>query len=137
EAILRVVGSGIRATAIEFLDGETLACATGSFDGEMPPDAGFMVIAEADGSTAEAAQMQAQLVEALGDGAVSIHAPADPEGIEALWRWRAGLAFAVLARRGLAFSEGIVVPPQCLEEGIRGTAAIRRRHDVVRLTIRD
>ena len=36
EAILRVIGSGIRATAIEFLDGETLACASGSFDGGMP-----------------------------------------------------------------------------------------------------
>jgi glycolate oxidase subunit GlcD len=134
EAILRVVGSGIRATAIEFLDGETLACATGSFDGEMPADAGFMVIAEADGSAAEAAQMQAELVEALGDGAVSIHAPADREGIESLWRWRAGLAFAVLARRGLAFSEDIVVPLERLEEAIGETAEIGRRNDVIGLS---
>ncbi len=134
EAILRVVGSGIRATAIEFLDGETLACATGSFDGEMPADAGFMVIAEADGSAAEAAAMQAELIDVLGDGAVSVHAPSDRTGIEALWRWRGGLAFAVLARRGLALSEDIVVPIDRLEEAIDETHEIGRRNDVIALS---
>jgi glycolate oxidase subunit GlcD len=134
EAILRVVGTGIRATAIEFLDGETLACATGSFDGALPAEAGFMVIAEADGSAVEAAQMQAELVEALGEDAVSVHAPADRAGIEALWRWRAGLAFAVLARRGLAFSEDIVVPLDRLAEAIAETSEIGRRNDVVGLS---
>jgi len=133
-AILRVIGSGIRATAIEFLDGETLACASGSFDGGMPDEAGFMVIAEADGSPAEAAAMQAELIEVLGEGAVSVHAPAEREGIEALWRWRAGLAFAVLARRGLALSEDIVVPVDRLEEAIEGTYEIGRRHDVIALS---
>ncbi len=134
EAILRVVGSGIRATAIEFLDGETLACGSGSFDGEMPAEAGFMVIAEADGSAAEAAAMQAELIDVLGDGAVSVHAPADRAGIEALWRWRGGLAFAVLARRGLALSEDIVVPIDRLAEAIEGTYEIGRRHDVIALS---
>ena len=134
EAILRVVGSGIRATAIEFLDGETLACVSGSFDGGIPAEAGFMVIAEADGSAAEARRMQAELIEALGEAAVSVHAPADRSGIEALWRWRAGLAFAVLAKRGLALSEDIVVPVDRLEEAIEETYAIGRRHDVIALS---
>jgi FAD/FMN-containing dehydrogenase len=134
EAILRVIGSGIRATAIEFLDGETLACASGSFDGGMPEDAGFMVIAEVDGSAAEAGAVQAELIEVLGEGAVSVHAPSEREGIEALWRWRGGLAFAVLARRGLALSEDIVVPVDRLEEAIEGTYEIGRRHDVIALS---
>jgi glycolate oxidase subunit GlcD len=134
EAILRVVGSGIRATAIEFLDGETLACATGSFDGGMPDGAGFLVIAEADGSAEEAAAMQRELIEALGEGAVAVRAPDTREGIETLWRWRAGLAFAVLARRGLALSEDIVVPLERLAEAIEGTAEIGARHDLVGLS---
>jgi glycolate dehydrogenase FAD-linked subunit len=135
EAILRVVGSGIRATAIEFLDGETLACASGSFDGTgLPAGAGFLVIAEADGSPAEAAAMQQELIDVLGDGAVSIHSPADRSGIEALWRWRAGLAFAVFARRGLALSEDIVVPVDRLREAIEGTAEIGSRHDLIGLS---
>src|SRR5581483_3810329 len=134
DAILRVVGSGIGATAVEFLDGETLACAGQSFDGPLPEGAGFLVIAEADGSAAEAARLQAELIEALGDGAVSVHAPADREGIEALWRWRGGLTFAVLARRGLALSEDSVVPLERLEAAIQETAEIGRRHDVIGLS---
>jgi glycolate dehydrogenase FAD-linked subunit len=134
EAILRVVGSGIRATAIEFLDGETLACAGSSFDGPLPGGAGFMVVAEADGAADEAARMQGELIEALGDGAVVVRAPADREGIEALWRWRSGLAFAVMARRGLALSEDIVVPVECLAEAIDETAEIGRRHDLIGLS---
>jgi glycolate oxidase subunit GlcD len=134
-AIMRVVGSGIRATAIEFLDGETLTCAGGSFDGEpLPEGAGFLVIAEADGSAAEAAAMQKELIDVLGDGAGAVHAPTDRAGIEALWRWRSGLAFAVLARRGLALSEDIVVPLERLEEAIEETAEIGRRHDLIGLS---
>jgi glycolate oxidase subunit GlcD len=134
DAILRVVGSGIDATAIEFLDGETLACAGQSFDGPLPDGAGFLVIAEADGSAKEAARIQAELIEALGEGAVSVHAPADRTAIEALWRWRGGLTFAVLARRGLALSEDIVVPLDRLAEAVLETAEIGRRHDLIGLS---
>jgi glycolate dehydrogenase FAD-linked subunit len=134
EAILRVVGSGIRATAIEFLDGETLVCAGGSFDGPLPDGAGFMVIAEADGSEEEAASMRSELIEVLGESAVAIRGPSDRAGIEALWRWRSGLAFAVLARRGLAISEDIVVPLDRLAEAIEETAEIGRRHDLTGLS---
>jgi glycolate oxidase subunit GlcD len=133
-AILRVVGSGIGSTAIEFLDGETLACAGQSFDGPLPDGAGFLVLAEADGSEAEAARLQAELIEALGDAALSVSAPADRGGIEALWRWRGGLTFAVLARRGLALSEDIVVPLDRLEEAILETAELGRRHDLIGLS---
>jgi glycolate oxidase subunit GlcD len=134
EAILRVVGSGIGSTAIEFLDGETLACAGQSFDGPLPDGAGFLVLAEADGSAEEAARVQAELIEVLGEGAVSVSAPADRSGIEALWRWRSGLAFAVIARRGLALSEDIVVPIDRLEEAIEETYEIGRRNDVAGLS---
>jgi glycolate oxidase subunit GlcD len=134
EAILRTVGSGIRATAIEFLDGETLACTTGSFDGPLPDGAGFMVIAEADGSAEEAARMQGELIEVLGEDALSVRAPADRAGIEALWRWRGGLTFAVLARRGLALSEDIVVPVDRRPPAREETAAVGRRHDLIGLS---
>src|SRR5205823_1072317 len=118
----------------EFLDGETLACAGGSFDGALPAGAGFMVIAEADGSAAEAARVQAELIEALGEGALSVSAPSDRQGIETLWRWRSGLAFTVFARRGLAISEDIVVPIDRLREAIEETSAIGRRHDLIGLS---
>jgi FAD/FMN-containing dehydrogenase len=93
-----------------------------------------MVIAQADGSAAEAERIRAELVEALSEGALAVHAPRDRESQEALWRWRAGLGFAVLARRGGAISDDIVVPLERLAEAIEETVAIGRRHDLVGLS---
>jgi glycolate oxidase subunit GlcD len=133
-ALLRVVGSGIVAAALDVLDAETLACAAGSFPGGVPDGAGFALLAEADGSRAEAEKVAAELVEAAGEGAVGVYAPPDREGVDAFWRWRSGLAFAVLARRGGVVAEDIVVPLDRVEEAMEETLAIGRRHDLVGLS---
>jgi FAD/FMN-containing dehydrogenase len=128
-ALLRVVGSGVVAAALDVLDAETLACGAASFPGGVPDGAGFVLLAEADGSRAEAERVRAELVDAAGEGAVGIHAPDDREGVDAFWRWRSGLAFAVLARRGGVVAEDIVVPLDRVEEAMDETLAIGRRHD--------
>jgi glycolate oxidase subunit GlcD len=133
-ALLRVVGSGVVAAALDVLDAETLACAAASFPGGVPAEAGFVLLAEADGSRAEAERVRADLVEAAGEGAVGIHAPDDREGVDVFWRWRSGLAFAVLARRGGVVAEDIVVPLDRVEEAMDETLAIGRRHDLVGLS---
>jgi FAD/FMN-containing dehydrogenase len=93
-----------------------------------------MVIAEADGTADEAERIRSELVEALSEGALAVHAPSDREGQEALWRWRAGLGFAVRARRGSALSDDIAVPLDRLAEAIEETVVIGRRHDLVALS---
>jgi glycolate oxidase subunit GlcD len=133
-ALLRVVGSGIVAAALDVLDAETLACGAGSFPGGVPDGAGFVLLAEADGSRAEAERVAAELVEVAGEGAVGVYAPRDREGVEAFWRWRSGLAFAVLARRGGVVAEDIVVPLDRVEEAMEETLAIGRRRDLVGLS---
>jgi glycolate oxidase subunit GlcD len=134
EAMLRVVASGIVPAALELLDAETLACGGASFPGGLPDGAGFLLLAEADGSLAEAERIQADLVEAAGEGAVGVHAPRDREGIAALWRWRAGLAFAIIARRGGVVSDDIVVPLDRVAEAMEETLEIGRRHDLIALS---
>ena len=134
EAIVRVLGSGIRAAAIEFLDAETLASSAASYEPGMPAGAGFMTIAEADGGAEEAERMRAELVEALSEEALAVHTPETQAELEALWRWRGGLAFAVIARRGTAHSEDIVVPLDRLAEAVEGTLEIGRRHDLPALS---
>jgi glycolate oxidase subunit GlcD len=134
EAILRILGHGIRAAAVEYLDAEALASGAASYEAGVPGGAGFMVIAEADGSVDEAERIREELVEALSDGALAVHAPRDSAGQEALWRWRAGLAFAVRARRGSALSDDIVVPLDRLAEAIAETVEIGNRHDLVALS---
>jgi glycolate oxidase subunit GlcD len=132
-ALLRVVGSGILATALELLDEETLACGGASFPGGMPEGARCLLIAEADGSRAEAERVQTELVEVAGSGSVGVNAPRDRTGIEELWRWRGGLAFAVIARRGGAVSEDIVVPLDRVAEAMEATVEIGRHHDLIAL----
>ena len=133
-ALLRVVGSGIVAAALDVLDAETLDCGRPSFPGGVPDDAGFLLLAEADGSRDEAERIAAELVEAGGEGAVGVCAPRDREGIDAFWRWRSGLAFSVLARRGGVVAEDIVVPLDRVEEAMEGTLEIGRRHGLTGLS---
>jgi glycolate oxidase subunit GlcD len=134
DAILRVLGSGITAAAVEYLDLEALASGAAAYEAGVPADAGFMVIAEADGSAEEAERIRAELAEALSEGALAVHSPRDRAGLEALWRWRGGLAFAVIARRGGVVSEDVVVPLDRLAEAIEGTVELGRRHDLLALS---
>ena len=127
-AILGVLGNGLRAAALEYLDAGALQATRDAFPAPLPAEAGFMVIAEADGSEAEASGLHAELVEVLGEGAVSIHAPSEAREIAALWRWREGTSSGVTARRGGKVSEDIVVPLDRLLEGIEATVEIGRRH---------
>ncbi len=55
-AIEGVLGAGLTVAALEYLDGGALAAVAGSLPGGIPDGAGFMVIAEADGSRAEVSE---------------------------------------------------------------------------------
>jgi glycolate oxidase subunit GlcD len=127
-AIERVFGSGLEVAALEYLDGGTIEAAGGSFPVGMPRGAGFLVIAEADGSASEAARLRDETVSVLGEGALSVTAPSAPEEVAALWRWRDGVTFAVTARLGAKLSEDLAVPLDRLEEAIEETLEIGRRH---------
>ncbi len=131
EGLLGIVGSGIVPAALDVLDAETLACGRASFPGGVPDGAGFLILAEADGSRDEAERVRAELIEAGGAGAVGIHAPRTRESVAALWRWRAGLSFAILARRGGVVTDDIVVPLDRVEEAMNGTLAVGRRHGLI------
>jgi glycolate oxidase subunit GlcD len=130
EAIARVLESGCVPAALEFADAGTLLAAAGSFPGSVPDGAGFMVLAEADGSPEEAGRVRAELIDAIGGEAVTVVAPTQRSEIEALWRWRDGVSLAVTAHRGGKASEDIVVPVDRLAEAIEGVLAIGRDHDL-------
>jgi glycolate oxidase subunit GlcD len=126
-ALERVVGSGLVPAALEYLDTGALAAAGGAFPGGIPAGAVFMVIAEADGTRDESARLRDELVEALGEDAVAVQAPEPAE----LWRWREGVAFAVISLRGGKSGEDVVVPLDRLAEAIEETVEIGRRHELV------
>lgn len=129
-AIEAVLGSGVVPAALEYLDAGAVEATRGAFPQPVPDRAGFMVIADADGTAEEAAHVHTELAEVLGEGATLVHAPTDQREIAALWRWREGTSPAVTAQRGGKVSEDIVVPVDRLREAIEGTLEIGHRHDL-------
>jgi len=125
-AIERVVGTGLPASALEYLDSETMRIAGTTFPGEVPEGA-FAVIAEADGSIEEAGRIRSELLEVLGEDALALYAPETAGEIATLWRWREGLALVVDAQRGGKASEDIAVPLDRLGEAIEESLEIGRR----------
>jgi glycolate oxidase subunit GlcD len=125
DAIEAVYGAGIGAAALEYLDAAAIRYGGGAYPREVPADAGLLVIAEADGSAAEAERVAGELVEALSPSALAVQRPP----LEELWRWREGLSFAVAAATaGRRVSEDVAVPPDRLRDAITGTLEIGARH---------
>jgi len=123
--VLRVLESGIVPAALEYLDAGAMKAAGGAFPGAALH--GFVVMAEADGSAAEALRVWGELLEVLADGARDVVAPREASAIRSLWRWRDGVSLAVAAQRGAKLSEDIAVPVDRLQEAVAGTVAIATR----------
>jgi glycolate oxidase subunit GlcD len=124
-AMLDVLAAGVQPSALDFLDGETLAMVAGSYPGTVPADAGFALLAEVDGSPAEAQAQHAALLEVLEEAAVAIEQPAQAP---ALWRWRDGFNGVVTGVRGGKVSEDVVFPVERLAEGLERFGEIAARH---------
>ena len=130
EALATLLASGLLPAALEYLDQGALGAGAGAYPEAVPAGAGFMLIAEADGSSTEAMRLRSELQEAMGGGALAVHAPTQRAAVRALWRWRAGVSLAVTAHRGGKLSEDIVVPVERLAEAIAVTREIGTRHDL-------
>ena len=128
-AVRAILAAGVQASAIEYLDNATMALAGGGCPAAIDAEGAFAVLAEVDGDEVQALRARGELLEALGD-ARTIYAPgaAEADQVRALWRWRAGVPYAVQAPRGGKLSEDIVVPLDRLEEAIAGTLEIGARH---------
>jgi glycolate oxidase subunit GlcD len=127
-AIETILGSGLQPATIEFLDAGALRAARAAAPFAVDDAAAFVVLTEADGTEAETAALADALREALADGALAVHAPATAAETDALWRWRGGLANAIIAQRGGKVSEDVVVPLDRLGDAIEATLEIGARH---------
>lgn len=129
-AIEAVLAAGLVPAALEYLDRGAVEASAGAFPVPLPSEAGFMVVAEADGSSREAEALLAELREALEPGALALYAPSGRADTEALWRWRDGVSLAVAGRRGGKVGEDITVPLDRLREAIERTVEIGGRHQL-------
>jgi len=134
-AIGEIFAAGLQPSVLDFLDGDTLEIVGGGYPGAaenshngragVPADGGFALIAEVDGTRAQAEAQRAELIELLAPVAVAIDEPADAD---ALWRWRDGINGQVTAERGAKVSEDIVFPVERLQTGLEGLEKIAARH---------
>ncbi len=127
-AVAACMASGIVPAAIEYLDEEAVEIVRGAFPAPIPADRCFAVIAEADGSEAEAAAGRELLIEAMSEGALAVSGPTSRREVDALWRWREGVGVAADTALGGKVSEDIGVPVERLAEAIEGTREIGARH---------
>ncbi len=125
EAIGLVLAAGLSPSALDFLDGETLAMAARSYPGEVPQGAGFALLAEVDGSLPEAQSQRAELLGLLAGMAVRVHEPGDSRE---LWRWRDGINPVVTAVRGAKVSGDVVFAVERLADGLAGFEQIATEH---------
>jgi len=123
-AIEELLAAGLRPAVLDFLDGETLAMASGSYPGELPEGAGFGLIVELDGTRADVETQRAALLETLSGAAIAVQQPA----AAALWRWRDGINGIVTGVRGAKVSEDVVFPLERLREGLERFVQIAERY---------
>ena len=95
-AVEQILGSGLRPSVLDFLEGDALTLLAPSYPGgasgpgggeSVPAGSGFALIAEVDGSREEAEAQRAELLATLEGLVVRVDEPGDHA---ALWRWRDG-----------------------------------------------
>jgi glycolate oxidase subunit GlcD len=124
-AMLSVPAAGVEAAAMDFADGATLKHVAGGYRGQAPPDAGFALLIEVDG-THEQARAQADDIEnLLGYDALAIDRA--PEAT-VLWRWRDGFNGVLSGVRGAKVSEDVSFPVERLQEGLERFEQLAERH---------
>ena len=123
-AIGELLGSGLRPAVLDFLDGETLAIAAGSYPQTLPDGAAFALIVELDGTARDVQAQRADLLACIGEEAVAVQEPQAAE----LWRWRDAINGVVTGVRGAKISEDVVFPIERMRDGLERFAQIAARH---------
>jgi len=129
-AVARIMAQPATPCALEFLDDECLRLAR-AHAGEAIPQAGALLIVEADGD-AEGATRAAQAIAAAarGDGLIDLRIGGDAAETAALWAARRALSPALRALSPDKINEDVVVPVARLPELVRNLHEISTRHRV-------
>lgn len=118
QAVTRIMAQAATPSALEFLDGKSLALARARA-GDAVPDAGALLLMEVDGPAGSLAdQVEALRTAADVDGLLAFQAAADggDAGRERLWAARKALSPALRAVAPKKINEDVVVPVPRLPE---------------------
>jgi len=127
QAVARLMAQPVTPSMLEFMDGDCVRLARDIGGAELPPDAGALLMIEADGDVETLPHaVEALMRAAEGDGLVSLDDAADEAAREKLWSARKALSPALRTLAPGKINEDVVVPvsriPQ-LVDGVRALAA--------------
>ncbi|HJT97981.1 MAG TPA: FAD-linked oxidase C-terminal domain-containing protein [Rhodanobacteraceae bacterium] len=127
-AVARIMAQPSTPSALEFLDGESLKLAR-AHAGEAIPDAGAMLLIEADGDAATLdAAVDALARSAQGDGTLDVAIANDAGDVARLWAARKALSPALRTLSPKKINEDVVVPVSRIPELVAATRELSRRH---------
>ncbi|MGH7861194.1 MAG: FAD-binding oxidoreductase [Candidatus Dormibacteraceae bacterium] len=128
EALLRVPGSGLVPTSLEFFDPTCMRACRRAFPGGLPDEAQFLVVSECDGDAVSVERLTEDVAAVLEPSSALVRTIRGRPLLTEMERWRNGIAFAVRNQRGGKMSEDVAVPLDELRSTILATLEIGRRH---------
>lgn len=129
-AVLAVFATGVLPSAMEFMDGPSLGCASSFLKAQFPPCEAALIL-EVEGSEAEVRVTSKKVEEACHKaGASSVHRAQSPQEGEEIWRIRRCLSQAAYALGPVKVNEDIAVPRSKISEAVRGTHQIAKKHGI-------
>ncbi|MFU8821884.1 MAG: FAD-binding oxidoreductase [Gammaproteobacteria bacterium] len=130
-AVSRIMAQPVVPRVLEFLDRAALDLVRARDPGDLPPDAGALLMIEADGLAGQLpAAVRALERAAAGEGLLEWRAAADDAEAAALWAARKALSPLLRSLAPKKINEDVVVPVSRIPELTDGLARLAERHRV-------
>jgi D-lactate dehydrogenase len=128
-AVARLMAQPVTPSMLEFMDGDCVRLAREVGGAELPPEAGALLLIEADGDSETLPHaVEALMRAAEGDGLVSLDDAADAAARERLWAARKALSPALRTLAPGKINEDVVVPVSRIPALVAGVQALARGH---------
>ncbi|CAA9356453.1 MAG: D-lactate dehydrogenase [uncultured Lysobacter sp.] len=128
QAVARLMAQPVTPSMLEFMDASAVRLARDVGGADLPPDAGALLMLEADGD-ADTLPLAVDALKraATGDGLVSLDDAQDEAGRERLWAARKALSPALRTLAPGKINEDVVVPVSRIPALVDGVQALAQR----------
>ena len=128
-AVARIMAQPATPSALEFLDDQALTLAR-AHGGDAIPDAGAMLLIEADGDEATLDASVDAIARAARDGAIDVTIAANAAEVANLWAARKALSPALRTLSPKKINEDVVVPVSRIPELVAAMRALSAEHSL-------
>lgn len=131
QAVARLMAQPVTPSMLEFMDGDAVRLARDVGGADLPPEAGALLMIEADGDAHTLPHdVEALMRAADGEGLVSLDDAADDASREKLWAARKALSPSLRTLAPGKINEDVVVPVSRIPQLVDGVQALSREFDL-------